>query len=195
MNTETYIANLALGQAGVSATIQSLDERSAEAQRCRPHMEIVRKQTLEAFDWSFARRRAALAVHGDAAPDQWALRYTMPANCIKFRRIWNPASADVPVPFDQELSLNGEQLTILTNMGDAIGIWTQDVSNLGLTTAHFQHTMAALLGAIIAMPTSKNRNIKNDLMQQFFGLIREASALADQSSSPEEKFPDWITGR
>lgn len=195
MNTETYIANLALGQAGVSATIQSLDERSAEATRCRPHMQIVRQQTLEAFDWSFARQRGPLAIHGDAAPDEWALRYTRPATCLKFRKIWNPVSDDAPVPFDEELSLNGEQLTIVTDMGDAIGIWTRDVANLALTTAHFQMTMAALLGSIIAMPTSKNRSIKADLMQQFNNLILVAPALESQGKNAREKFPEWITGR
>lgn len=195
MNTETYVANLALGYAGVSATIQSLDESSAEAKRCRPHMQIVRRQTLEAFDWGFARCRGALAVHGDAAPDEWALRYSLPAGCVKFRRIWNPISTDKPVPFKTELSLDKTQLTIVTNMGSAIGIWTHDLTDLSLTTAHFQQCMASLLGSIIAMPTSKNRNIKQDLMVQFNNLILVAPALEDQSSADDERYPDWITGR
>jgi len=195
MNTETYIANLALGQAGVAATIQSLDERSPEAQRCRPHMQIVRRQVLEAFDWGFARVRGALALHGDAAPDQWELRYTFPADCVKFRRIWNPVSATVPVPYAVELSLDKKQKTILTNMDEAIGVWTHDVTDLSLTSAHFQHCMAVLLGSIIAMSTSKNRNIKGDLMQQFNNLIHIAPAHDDQQSADEERLPDWITGR
>ena len=197
MNTETFIANTALSLAGASSTIQSLDERSAEAVKCRPFMQVVRRQTLEAFDWNFARRRKALALHGDAPPeDMWALRYAWPDGCVQFRRIQNPLGEDAdPVPYTVELSDNGAEKTILTNLEEAIGIWTMDVLDLSLTTAHFQTTMACLLGSFIAMPTSKNPGIKRDLLGQYNYMIGVAPAFNANESSAAEKFPDWITQR
>lgn len=178
MNTETFIANTALSLAGVASTIQDLNERSPEANRCRPFMQLVRRQTLEAFDWNFARRRKALALHGEAAPDgAWTYRYSWPSNCVQFRRIWNPLGEDAPpIPFDIELNDGATEKTILSDYEDAIGIFTVDIADLGLTTAHFQTTMATLLASFIAMPTSKNPNIRRMLQADYGALIMIAPA-------------------
>lgn len=197
MNTETFIANTALSLAGVKATIQSLDEQSAEAKRCRPFMPLVRKSTLEAFDWSFARRRKALALHGEDAPeDMWLLRYRWPANCIAFRRIQNPLGENAdPVPFAVELNDAGTEKTILTDMEEAIGVYTFDIQDLSLTTAHFQTTMACLLGSFIAMPTSSKVDVKRELLGQYYQMIRIAPAFNANESASTPKDAPWITGR
>ena len=84
------IANFALSKVGTDSTIETLTENSAEAKACNLWFETARKQALSAYDWPFARKRLALAVHGDDPPDEWAYRYQYPADCVKARFVENP---------------------------------------------------------------------------------------------------------
>lgn len=65
--SEAMICNMALGYAGVNATIDSLDDSSAQAQACKTYYEQYRDQLLTAVQWSFARKRAQLTTYSGAA--------------------------------------------------------------------------------------------------------------------------------
>ena len=63
MATETDISNLALSHFGQDASIDSIDppDGSVEAEHAQRFLPIARDEILEAFPWSFAKRRATLA--------------------------------------------------------------------------------------------------------------------------------------
>jgi hypothetical protein len=75
--TLVNIANQALSHIGSANTIAALSETNTEARQCNLWMETARLQVLEAFDWSFARRRARLESHAVVAAEDTDLYSTV----------------------------------------------------------------------------------------------------------------------
>ena len=192
------ICRMALSNIGSTATIESIDEDSKEASLCKIWFDQARLETLEAFDWSFARRRANLAVHSEEAPeDEWAFRYQYPDGCVSFRRIKNPLgdTADA-VPFETELNGDGTQKTILTDEEDAQGIYTADITDPGLFSRHFVQTLARKLGSHIAFDITGKQEIVDKQNQAWAFMISTAmghNANERQAKPPREA--EWIRGR
>jgi hypothetical protein len=91
--SEVSICNMALSKIGASSSIESLTEESAEANECNLWYTFSRRQTLQATDWGFARRRITLATHGDDPPSGvWGYRYQYPSDCLTMRKIESPVS-------------------------------------------------------------------------------------------------------
>lgn len=82
------ICNAALVHIGETPNISSIDppENSAFAQKCARFYPMARDETLETYNWSFARKRTALALlaTNDSA---YAYAYQMPADCLKPRTL------------------------------------------------------------------------------------------------------------
>lgn len=176
--SETTIANMALDSLGSKSVIASLTEASPEAKACKLWYDASRRQALEAFNWSFARRRLTLASHSDAAPEQrWNFRYQYPVDCIKAREIENPLGPDADaIPFTIELDDAATVKTILTDLDDAVLIYTSDISNTSLFSMFFVDTLSALLAARIAIKITGKRTLKGDMIQQYNSLLRIAPA-------------------
>lgn len=195
--SQVAIANMALAHIGNKAIIANFEEKSAEAKQLKLWYDPSRLQTLEAFDWSFARKRDALAEHSDDPPDEWAYRYVFPADCVTFRRIYNPVGeAADPVPYRMELSENGEERTILTNLGEASGIYTFDQQTVSLFSWHFVDMLAYRIAHNIAFALTGKRRIKADMLTQFNVLL--AAAPAQNANEEQRDLPrqaPWIEGR
>lgn len=176
--SETVIANMALDSIGSKSSIASLNEASPEAKACKLWYGMSRRQALEAYNWSFARRRVTLASHSDDAPElRWNFRYQYPADCIKAREIENPLGPDADaVPFTIELSEDASVKTILTDLDDAILIYTADIDDTPLFSMFFVDTLSALLAARIAIKITGKRTLKGDMIQQYNSLLRMAPA-------------------
>lgn len=176
------ICNMALGHIGRSTLpIVAFTDPSVEARTCQLWYDIARQECLELYDWSFCRSRITLALHSDPPPIEWAYRYQMPANVLAFRGIWNPlansslggltSSADGSTLYSSEgfwngyygdlsnavsylleLSLDGTNTTILSNMAAAIGVFTTDQQLVQTFTPGFVNTLAWTLAAKLAYP-------------------------------------------
>jgi len=189
------IGNLALSNVGSKSSIEDFNGTSTEAKRLKQWYTPARMQVLEAFDWSFARKRDDMALHGDDPPDQWTYRYQYPADCIAMRRIWNPVgeAADA-VPFSLETS--GGTKSVLTDLDEAVAIYTYDVTDSGLFSLHFSLTLSYLIGSYIAMSLTGKRTIKQDSLQIYNQMILSAPAQnANENVDKPERQADWIEGR
>lgn len=189
------IGNLALSNVGSKSSIESLDERSTEAKRIKQWYDVSRKQALEAFDWSFARKREILSLSGDDPPDQWAYRYDYPADAIAVRKLWNPLgeTADA-VPYALETS-SGRK-TILTNMEYAVAVYTCDVTDASLFSMHFAMTLSYLIAFYIAMSLTGKRTIKKDCLDVYNQMIMTAPAQnANENVDEPPREAEWIRGR
>lgn len=194
---DAQICNMALGHAGYgTAPVSDLDtDQTAEARVLRVFYEQARKMCLEAYDWGFARRREALALHGTAPPSTWGYRYAYPATCLAPRSIPMPGADYPSQQYKIETLATGEK-TILTNAGEAELIFTADLQESGPYTAWFKHAFSLLLAHFIARPTTGKRDIKNDLFQLYDHAIRVAPAHeANQEKDPEEAEASWISVR
>jgi len=195
--SEVSICNMAISNCGGSP-IESITENSTEAKQCNTWFTFARRQALEAYDWSFARRRLTLATHSDAEPDGvWSYRYQYPSDCVMFRKIQNPEGdiAD-PVPF--EIETDDAQITksILTDLDDAIGVYTFDLTDTTLFPSHFIITFSYALAARISFAITGKVELSEIMDKKFNDSILLASASnANEQMRPPPRDADWIRNR
>jgi len=184
--SSVQIANMALSHIGDNSTIESLTENSSQAKTVNLWFHFARQLTLAAWDWSFARKREAIAEHDDDPPDEWTYRYQYPADCIKARFIENPAGklAD-PVPFVVEYSADGTK-SILTDIEDAILIYTRDATEPLLFTHFFIEVFSLVLAAKIAFALTGRQKIKDDMDARAMRMLIYAPAMdaSEQMEAP-----------
>ena len=124
--SEVSICNAALGHLGNHSDIQSLDEASAEAKKCKKYYADTRDEVLRAHHWGFATSFVTLATHSDTAPAVWTYVYAYPNNCMKARYIVDTASrnANRPIAFQKALAADGTTQLIYTNQKEAVLCYT-----------------------------------------------------------------------
>lgn len=199
------IANMALSHVGAKSDIESLTEKTTEAIQCRAWYDASRRQVLAAHDWGFARRRRTMALHGDTISETasdplagvWGYRYEYPDDCVKARKIQkSTAPPDDLVPFDVETSLSGQEKTILTNMEDAVLVYTFDQEGTELFTPMFVQALSHLLASQIAFAITNKRKVKQEQLQAyFFVLARAAAEDINEGVEAPVRDVDWIRDR
>ena len=195
--SDVIIGNMALSFVGAKRLITSLTEDTAGAEAVNLWYEYARLQTLEAYDWNFAKKRLTLAVHADAPPTEWAYRYTYPANIVAVRSIWNPLG-QIPdaIEYEIELIAAGTAKCILTNAQNAIAMCTADITTPSLFSPSYVIAFARKLAECIAYTLTGKESIQNIQTQHFGLMIQQAAALdASQSVRPKPRDADWIRDR
>ncbi len=191
------IANMALDYIGADATIESLTEASPTARICNRWYEWSRVQTLEAYNWNFARKRKALALLETQPYDDWAYRYEYPSDCIRAREIVNPAGqgADV-VPFSVVSGDDGAATTILTDMDEATLVYTFDVADPSRFTTLFVDALAWRLASRIAFSLTGKADLARFALQSYQAHVAQAAgANASEGFERGPRDAAWIRGR
>ena len=192
------ICNLAFGNISHKSTIENVDtEQSAEARQCRLWYDVARRQALADYNWGFARRRLAVALHNDDPPAEWAYRYQYPADAVALREIENPLGplADA-IPYDVELSDDGSTRSILTDAEEAVVVYTRDLETTTMFPPHFVVALSYLLAFYIAGPFTGQKSVKGDMWKAYQGMIGVGSAHdANQSVQRAPREAPWISGR
>ena len=204
ITSPTGIANMALSHIG-SDTIESIDANEPTANQCRIWYDVCRRQILEAYDWSFARKREQLALHGDTISETssdplagvWGFRYRYPADAIVLRKIQNAnAPPDDTTPYDVETSLDGEEKTILTNLGEAVAVYTYDAKDAGLFSPLFIRAFSHLLASSIAFNITGKKKLTQQQGQIYqLTLLGATAANANESRESPPRDADWMRGR
>ncbi len=185
------IGNMALSHIGVSGVIESLTENVPEANQINLWYGFSREQALEILDWTFARKRQILALHNDDAPAGiWTFRYQYPADAIKIRSLVNPAGKLANAsPFEIEMSNDGSEKTILTNIEDAVAVYTFNTQSTSLFSPMFIEALSYLLAHHISFPLTGSPEIKKEMLQTYIALVRVAqtyNALEGQADPPRD---------
>lgn len=166
---KTAIARLALSNIHANSSVEDIDiEQSVEAKQSKLWYDVARKQILADFPWGFARKRLVLATHADAAPEnEWVYRYQYPADCITARYIENPAGVDADdIPFEVEGADNDTD-SIVTDLDEAILVYTRDVIDAGRFPAHFDIAFSYLLGHYLAGVISGKAKFKDRMIMAY----------------------------
>jgi len=71
------IANMALSHIAANSRLESLTEDNIAASEVNLWYDHCRLLTLKEYNWNFARRRTAPALHSEAAPAGWFYRYQL----------------------------------------------------------------------------------------------------------------------
>lgn len=206
MASDVDICNMALSHFGSDATVTSINppDGSVEAGRCKVFLPISRREILEHFDWSFARRRKALTEVANNS-DIWQYAYTRPSECLKERRILpaytqpgGSAFLGQQLPVANRSAMNAgteqggaefivENGVIYTNEPEAVLIYTVDVTDTTKYPASFLPALSHLLASYIVggiirgkAGTQMARAMRDTAMQ-----LGGASAVTDANAGYE----------
>lgn len=200
--SDIQICNLALDHLGANSEIESFTETSTPAKTCKRWYDVCRRQVLEAFNWNFARRRTTLALHSDDPPDTWLFRYQYPSDCLKARLIQNPFdAAGIPcwpvnlqlgemtdaIPFEIATNDAGDQRTILTDMEQAILVYTMDQKKPEMFSMWFVETLSHLMAARMAMKITQKKALRDGEYQAYINSL--ASAPGQEAQEGVEPAP------
>ncbi len=195
--TKVDIGNMALSHLG-EARINSFSEQSEEAQECSLWYDVCRQEMIEASEWTFARTRVTLELHNEAATDGlFCYRYKWPVGQVYLRRLQHPFSRQSKkVPFMVELAPIAGDMSIQTDLEDAIGVFSVDQTNAALFTPKFvtalSHLMAARMAVALTGKESHQRN-QYQLYQIFLSSARASDA--NQNANLPPKDADVISAR
>ncbi len=203
--SDTLIANMALTHVGAENDIESLLEETIEAKACNTWYDFSLLQTLEAFDWSFARRRVVLTLHGDTISTTsnqplagvWGFRYVYPENCVVLRKMQHPnAPPDNALPFEIELSLAGTEKTVVTNVENAVAVYTFNQTAANLYTPGFVLALSYALAANIAYSLTAKLTVAKEMERRFGISIGHAAAnMLNEAVEKPPRDTDWIRDR
>lgn len=190
------ICNMALSHCGSKTNIESIDEKGVAAQ-CKLWYDTALEQTLEAFDWGFARKTQTLTAHSVAAPEnRYAFRYQVPADCVAARLIENPAGPAADAIAYRVENAGDDTLCILTNQEDAVLIYTYRILAVPLYTMQFVEALALALGARIAYKITGKPSVVSNLNKAFASKVIDAEiANIDSSVPPAEREAETIRAR
>lgn len=155
--------------------IESFTEESPEARQVAMWYDSARKESMSAFNFTFNRRTAALALHSEPATDMWAFRYAMPSNCLKVWKVFQEGSKRAQ-PF--EIALVGEELTILTNVQFAYAQYGFDLEVTDLFTSSYIKALRYLIAHYIAPNLNGEIGIKMspEYLKAYIAHIKMAAA-------------------
>lgn len=196
-SSDTDIANLALSHLGKGTTIENLgSSKSQEATVIRRLYPIVRRATLRAFAWSFARKIRALSLvttKGDAThvSEEWMYAYRYPSDCVFDRRIQSGAAMDTRqsrVPY--EVGSDGTGKLILTNRENAILEYTEDIQSVSKYPDDFVLALSLRLANYIAPQiTGQDLGKMGQRAMELYRIEVMAAMNANHNEQQEEEDP------
>lgn len=197
--TDLQIANMALAECGVHVQLTTLDPSSDElddnGRAVNVHLEPVKTEVLAGCDWRFARRTAALVdvtEQLDAQPLGYARAYQRPADCLTPRMIWagtrHPTRQQL-LPFVEAVgTIAGQEVQlILTDRADAVLVYTTSAPAPSTVPPRYDHAVAAVLAARIAMPLTMRAELANYLAAR--ARLRLQQAMAEEENSQQQDLP------
>lgn len=195
MATEVSISNMALSHIKAKSTIASLDENSTEAVKCKLFYEQARNETLEIFDWYFARLTQPLAEVGTPQPG-WIYQYALPSDYVAVREVTSKYRDDAPIPFTLAHSDISDSIVVLTDEEAATVKYTKKITNPTLFPPTFVTAMSYRLAVYLSLPLTGKRELRQEALDLFRISINaaRASALSQTQKDPEQD-ASWIAGR
>jgi hypothetical protein len=185
MATKTEIANDALNRIG-SSEINDIDtDTSVEATTCKRHFERARKAYLRDADPGFARKEVALALVSGEEDSKYEHVYAYPADCMKAREIFNPASTTEVIEFDKGTDAAGNSKTILTDQEDAVLIYTRDITNLNVFEQDDLDVLALSLAMRIVMKIKRDEQLRNSIANEYIAVL----GIAKKNSNKDKHVP------
>lgn len=195
MSTEVSICNMALGHIKSKSTIALLTEEGAEARICKLYYAQARDETLEEFNWPFAKRFALLATVG-TVPTGWVYQYAYPTQCLAVRKVLPISRKLKPIPFELAHSDISDSIVILTDEEAAEIEYTKQITNTTLFSALYTSALSYKIASYIAMPLSGKKELRDLALANFEVQISKARAsVLNQSEKDEDEDPDWIKAR
>jgi len=195
--SEARICSMALSHLGEDA-IESLTEGTAESNACDLWYDYSRRIALASHDFGFARTRQALATHDDDPPSGiWGYRYQYPSDCVKLRKLQSPSGDQADnIPYEIELGDNRDNKSIVTDLQDAVAVFTYNLTQVDLFTEYFILMLSFGLAGNLTYSITGKREFRKDMIAtaQSMALMAPANdANEQQKTTPRDA--DWHRAR
>lgn len=223
MSSITQICNRALSAIGSQTTISSLTDGTPAGNVSALWYDNQRQGLLRTAPWGFARRSVALTllrqVSSGNSTYPYLFKYAYPSDCLKFRylvrsplvqqQVDSPA-VDVGAQFvnfrpsrenrwleNIDVDVNGAYVkTILSNVPDAIGIYTLDMTDPNMFDVLFESALTSSLAYHFAMPITGNVGMRQSFAEAADKAIDKARVVDGNEALPSSDHQvDWIAGR
>ena len=188
MASRVDVYNMALGHCGNSSTIASDEERSPERVICARFFDTALDSLLawRSTDWRFAQTSVALADLGNP-PTNWQFRYAYPNDCIRAMYLVLPGMRNPPnelrPPF--QIEYGGSARAILSDMPEAELRYIRRITAIERLPAPVINALSLWLAYFIAMPLTKDRALKQDLLAEADRACQEAMAYTLNEQQPD----------
>lgn len=205
MATAVDVCNLGLSHIGARAQISSISppDGTVEAGLCARFYPLVRREMLEASNWSFATKRTLLAeVVNDST--QWLYAYTLPSDFIKAQRILKQEDLTASAGPHAYMERQGafyvvEGNVIRTNEPEAVLLYTKETVDTNVFSPSFVAAAGMLMAAYLSGPIIKGVDGARagvQWRQAAMDLAASAAATnADNSNQSGEFVPSQISAR
>ncbi len=178
------ICNLALSHIR-GFPIQSLiSPKTKEDKECKRLYIPAKNMTLEAFDWSFARKHKTLAVVSGFTRPGWTYVYEYPVDCLAPRYIYNSAkdSHHDPIAYEVGVSDDLTKRYIFSDQEDAILFYTAEVTDENLFTPGFKLSLSYRLASMLAVPIKSQPRLEDQMLQRFYQTLGSSESTNANSS-------------
>ncbi|WP_445505011.1 hypothetical protein [Microvirga sp. G4-2] len=200
-SVDVDICNLALGIIG-DKRIQSMTERSTEATECNRFYAQALDESLEAFDWPFARTYArGVSPDGVDIVPGYSYAYAVPSDAIAVRGIARDLKSEVSPEFTISVVTtdNGDSLRLIhTDKSGGVVVYTRRETSVPSFSPLFVAAVAAKLAQYLAMPLTKSES-KRDKAEKLFEKTIEQAAVSvgnqGRAALTADVAPDWVQAR
>jgi hypothetical protein len=204
----TMICNMALAELPF-ARISSINDATAQANECLLQYSSCWAELLEMSDWGFARTRLALTLLEDNDREgEWLYAYSLPSDMATVVRLLPPSTGspsvivelmigqtlawpayahDSPgVPYDYAGA------TLYSNVADAVLEYVAAEPGFNSVSALFVRALALLLAMNIAVPLTKDRAVKQALMQEF-EMAKDRAIATNANRRPQRYGENYVS--
>lgn len=190
------ICNIALAHIRASS-IDSLDEASEAARKCKLLYDNALDYTLRDFNWNFALKITALALVDEKIPG-WRYVCQYPSDCLQVRRVFNSSCANAKQIEKYRImsSAKTDEKRICCNLSNAYMEYTARIKNPEVYDSKFINAFAWKLASDLAMPLTASAQLAQFCAQTYMFLINSAKADNANEGYDELKEPrDYINAR
>lgn len=202
MASEVDVCNLALSHLGDRATVSSISppEGSTQAEHCARFYPIARDALLALHPWSFATKRAVVAMVPVVNPE-WDYAYAMPADALQLLSVLPPDSINDSETAGQYLPqlYSVESGLILTDQPGAVVRYVARVTDTTRFSTLFVEALALMLASYLAGPIIKGKEgmaVGESLRQLAIGMVSKGTEMdaRHRRERPQHNVP-WLVGR
>lgn len=197
MTSEVSIAKQALLNLSDRFDLDTLKDKTPEAEAIALVFDDTRDAVLRAHPWKFAKTYWSPDALSGTPPANWTFMYPYPDHILKVVRIVDPLGNDkLPKKFDIARSSTGQKV-ILTHVEDPEFQGTERIVDPYDFDPMFIKAFAFQLAADVAMTLTGDRSLRNE-MQADANLYIERAKSDDANEGVDEELdrdPDWILAR
>ena len=141
------------------------EKYSKEANLCSKFYPVTLLEVLAETQWKFARDRIALSLLETTPEFEWEFEFSLPADCVRPLACMPTQNTGRYYIYKAEWDI--EDGKVVSNKDELWMLYTKNIENLNKATPLFFKTLYYALAVKLAMPLTEDRNLKNDLMNQY----------------------------